>query len=108
MQYETLKEQHEELLTALQNLFDVTPQNYDNRHELAAAREAIDEATGGEWVWVLFINDKLYGVFNDEALAIKAGDDYPYDSPNISCHYYAAKVNEPRTNNVAEASPDAL
>jgi len=73
MQYETLKEQHEDL-----------------------------------WIWVLFINDKLYGVFNDEALAMKAGDDYPYDSPNVSCYYYAVKVNETRTKNVAEASPDAL
>lgn len=36
-----------ELLAALRDLVAVTQQNYDNRHELAAALDAIERATGG-------------------------------------------------------------
>ena len=36
-----------ELLAALRDLVAVTQQNYDNRHELAAALDAIERAIGG-------------------------------------------------------------
>lgn len=36
-----------DLLDALRDLVAVTEQTYDNRHELAAALDAIERATGG-------------------------------------------------------------
>lgn len=36
-----------DLLSALQNLVAATQPTYDNRHELAGARDAIARATGG-------------------------------------------------------------
>ncbi len=37
-----------ELFQALADLIDATPETFDNRHELAAARDAIARATGGQ------------------------------------------------------------